>query len=183
MAPPNWEPRPADEAYYEDRTDWYRQGDLFRDVPRSYPFPADASAQVEGRRKFVSGPFDVGFALLLSPSCSMAAQGAEGRYAHPARVLAPVLPLEDLLAAGAIKAGAIDDLRRYDHLVNYCYLPAIPDLMPESMALLYTPVTLHHDLLNGCRVAQLSQIAAVHLKRQLAAHYAGQLFEHDDFDD
>jgi hypothetical protein len=33
------------------------------------------------------------------------------------------------------------------------------------------------------RVAQLSRVAAIHLKRQLASHFGGELFGHEDFDD
>jgi hypothetical protein len=34
--------RPLDAEYYErDRVELFSQGDLFRDVPRAYPLPAD----------------------------------------------------------------------------------------------------------------------------------------------
>lgn len=124
----------------------------------------------------------------------MAAQGEPGSYAHPIRTLAPVLPLERLVAEGAVKDGSLDDLRRYDHLVNYLYLPAIEDAsMPESLALLYAAITVHHDYLEGeddaggesksRRIAQLSEVAAVHLKYKLTALFAGELFSHADFSD
>jgi hypothetical protein len=40
-------------------------------------------------------------------------------------MLAPVIPLQELLDQEAVKAGSIDDLRKYDHLINYFYLPEI----------------------------------------------------------
>jgi len=178
------EPRPADEDYYVDRTEWVRQGDLFQEVPLGYPFPPEALDQSEGKRKFLSGPFDTGFGMLISPTCSMAAQGEEGRYAHPVRVLAPVQPLALVVEEGAIKAEAVAGIRRYDNSANYFYVPSLPEAqLPESVALLYMPITIHHDYLVERRVAQLSRAAAIHLKRQLASHFGGELFGHEDFDD
>ncbi len=114
----------------------------------------------------------------------MAAQGQPGSYAHPFRTVVPVWPLAQLVDEGAIKAGAVDDLRRYDHLVNYMYLPAIEAAeMPESLALLYAPTTLHHDYLEQRRITQLAVPAAVQLKRQLTAHFGGSLFKHEAFED
>jgi len=184
VAREGWEPRPDDDGFYEQRTDYLRQGDLFTEVPLGYPWPPNAVDHKHGSRKFFAGPFEPGFGLLLTPTCSMAAQGKPGFYAHPNRALAPVLPLERLVNEGAIKTGARDDLRRYDHLVNYLYLPALETVgLPESAALLYAPITVHHDYLKDRRVAQLSRSAAIHLKRQLTSHFSGALFRHDAFDD
>jgi hypothetical protein len=177
------ESRPPDERYYAWRTEYLRQGDLFTEVPLGQPFPPNAVDHKEGSRKFISGPFEPGFGLLLTPTCSMAAQGVPGAYAHPHRVLAPVLSLERLVDEGPIKAGTVEDLRRFDPLVNYLYLPPIADAqMPESVALLYAPITLHHDYLtDDRRIAQLSVDALIHLKRQLALFYGGALFSHTAF--
>jgi hypothetical protein len=182
--PPDWELRPADAAYYADRTGYVRQGDLFSGVPLGYPWPPDAIDHAAGRRKFLAGPFEPGIGLLITPTCSMAAQGEPGAYAHPIRTLAPVLPLERLLDEKALKPGSVSDLRRFDHLVNYFYVPPIPEVeMPESLALLYAPITVHHDYLVDRRLAQLSVEGAVHLKLKLAALYGGTLFGHEDFED
>jgi hypothetical protein len=179
----DWELRPADDAYYSERTDYVRQGDLFREVPLGYAWPADAMRHEEGTRKFLSGPFEPGFGLLLTPTCSMTAQRAQG-YAHPIRSLAPVLPVEHLVERGAVKPGSLYDLRERDHLVNYLYLPAIESAeMPESLALLYGTITVHHDYLADRRITQLSEEAARHLKYKLTALYAGELFSHADFSD
>jgi hypothetical protein len=194
LAPTSWELRPPDDEYYADRTQYFRQGDIFRDVPLGYPMPPDAFSHSAGSRKFLSGPFEPGFGLLLTPTCSMAAQGEPGQYAHPVRTLAPIVPLDQLIAAGVVKPGALDDLRRFDHLVNYLYVPPIEEAaMPESLALLYAGITVHHDYLEGGdvadpgngsrRIAQLSEAAAIHLKYKLTALFAGELFSHGDFAD
>lgn len=184
MALTDWEPRPADGGYYAERTSYVRQGDLFRDVPLGYPWPLDAIDHVAGSRKFLAGPFETGFGMLLSPTCSFTAQGAPGEYAHPVRVLAPTLPLEDLVAQDAVRSGSVDDLRVYDHLVNYFYVPPIAEVdLPESLVLLYAAMTIHHDYLEDRRVAQLSESAAIHLKYKLTAFFAGERFSHEDFSD
>jgi hypothetical protein len=90
---------------------------------------------------FLSGPLEFGPAMLITPSCSLGAQGTEG-YAHPVRTLVPVLPLGQLVDQDVVKETALDDLRRFDHLINYLYLPPLEvgeldSSMPESVALLY----------------------------------------------
>ena len=63
--------RPPDQRYYEDRTAWVGQEDIFRDVPLGYPFPADAVDRQVGRRKFSAGPFEPSFGPLLTPNRSL----------------------------------------------------------------------------------------------------------------
>jgi hypothetical protein len=176
--------RPADADYYErDRVELFSQGDLFRDVPLAYPLPADElvveeAARGAGRR-FLSGPLEFGAAMLITPSCSLGAQGTAG-YGHPVRTLAPVIPLAELVGRGVVKETALADLRRFDHLINYMYLPPleVDDLefsMQESVALLYMPVTLHHAFLEGNRVSQLAYRGAQQLQRKLVWFYSGWL--------
>ncbi len=176
--------RPPDADYYErDRVELFSQGDLFRDVPLAYPSPAEElvvdEAEGGGARRFLSGPLEFGPAMLITPSCSLGAQGVAG-YGHPVRTLVPVLPVAELVKRGVVKETALDDLRRFDHLINYMYLPPleVDDLefsMPESVALLYMPVTLHHALLDGQRVAQLAYRGAQQLQRKLVWFYSGWL--------
>src|SRR3990170_5391913 len=113
--------RPADAEYYErERVELFSQGDLFRDVPLAYPLPANellVDEESGGGRRFVSGPLTFGPAMLITPSCSLAAQGTSG-YGHPVRTLVPVVPLAELVERGVIKATALSDLRRFDHLIN-----------------------------------------------------------------
>ena len=76
--------RPGDADYYErDRVDLFSQGDLFRDVPLAYPLPADEVVVDEesgGRRRFLSGPLEFGPAMLITPSCSLGAQGGGANF-------------------------------------------------------------------------------------------------------
>ena len=180
--------RPSDADYYErDRVELFSQGDLFRDIPLAYPLPAEelvVEAEGAGGRRFLSGPLDFGPAMLVTPSCSLAAQGTPG-YGHPVRTLVPILPLTELVDRGVVKETALDDLRRFDHLVNYMYLPPleVAELefsMLESVALLYMPVTLHHAFLEGQRVSQLAYRGAQQLQRKLVWFYSGWL--EDDLD-
>lgn len=184
--------RPSDADYYErDRVELVSQGDLFRDVPLAYPSPGEElvvdEAEGAGGRRFLSGPLAFGPAMLITPSCSLGAQGTTG-YSHPVRTLVPVLPLAVLVERGVVKETALDDLRRFDHLINYMYLPPlkIEELefsMPESVALLYMPVTLHHAFLEGQRVSQLAYRGAQQLQRKLVWFYSGWLEEDlDSFD-
>jgi hypothetical protein len=179
--------RPPDADYERDRIELFSQGDLFRDVPLAHPLPADelvVDDESGGSRRFLSGPLEFGPALLVTPSCSLGAQRAGG-YAHPVRTLVPLLPLAELVEQGVVKETAIDDLRRFDHLINYMYLPPldVDELefsMPESVALLYRPVTLHHAILDGQRVSQLAYRGAQQLQRKLVWFYSGWL--EDDLD-
>ena len=181
--------RPSDADYYErDRVELFSQGDLFRDVPLAYPLPASElvvdEAEGSGSRRFLSGPLEFGPAMLITPSCSLGAQGAAG-YGHPVRTLVPLIPVEELVARGIVKETALADLRRFDHLINSMYVPPL-DLdelefsMPESVALLYMPVTLHHALLEGQRISQLAYRGAQQLQRKLVWFYSGWL--EDDLD-
>jgi hypothetical protein len=180
--------RPLDADYYEhDRVELFSQGDLFRDVPLAYPLPADelvVSEEGGGSRRFLSGPLEFGPAMLITPSCSLGAAGAK-QYAHPVRTLVPLLPLAELVERGVVKETALDDLRRFDHLINYMYLPPleVDELeisIPESVALLYMPLTLHHAFLEGQRVSQLAYRGAQQLQRKLVWFYSGWL--EDDLD-
>ena len=181
--------RPADADYYErDRVELFSQGDLFRDVPLAYPSPAEEilldEEDAAGARRFISGPLSFGPAMLITPSCSLGAQGAAG-YSHPVRTLVPLLPVAELLEREIVKEGAVADLRRFDHLINYMYLPEleVDELqfsMPESLALLYMPVTLHHEMLEENRVTQLAYRGAQQLQRKLVWFYSGWL--EDDLD-
>jgi hypothetical protein len=173
--------RPSDADYYErDRVELFSQGDLFLDMPLAYPLPADELVVDEssrGSRRFLSGPLEFGPAMLITQSCSLVAQGPGG-YAHPVRTLVPELPLIDLVERGVIKETARDDLRRFDHLINYMYLPplevgGLEFAMPEGIALLYMPVTLHHTFLEGQRVSQLAYRGAQQLQRKLVCFYPG----------
>ncbi len=174
--------RPPDDAYYvEPWSDTFLQGDFFDSVPLAIAAPPDAVLMAEGERRFVSGPFDAGTAMLLSPSCTISAQGAPaGTYAMPARTVVPVRSLEELMAAGAIAEHNVGNLRA-DRLRNYLYLPPGGPMDVESVALLYLPITLHHDVIADQRTAQLSAVAYWHLRVKLTGFYAGILLDPSAF--
>lgn len=187
MTPTPTRQRRPEEPYYEERHPYLSQGDIFRDVPLAFPLPAREIVTEEsgslGTRLFLSGPFDVGFAMLITPTCSMRAQGtAPGTYAHPVRTLAVIRPLKDLCDAKLFDESKVGLLRAYDGLINYMYLPALSEHnFPESVAMLYMPVTLHHDMIAGQRIAQLSLLAAQQLQRKLVHFSSGYIIERERF--
>lgn len=170
--------RPADEAYYVDPwSDTFLQGDLFADVPIAITAPPDAVLMDDGERRFVSGPFDAGPAMLLSPSCTIAAQGAPpGTYAMPARTLVPVRRVAELREADVIGEHNVGNLRA-DRLRNYLYLPTGGTIEEESVALLYMPITMHHDVIAKARTAQLTSAAYWHLRVKLIAYNTGLVID------
>jgi hypothetical protein len=122
--------------------------------------------------------------MLITPICSLGAQRAAG-YGHPVRTLVPVIPLAELVGRGVVKETALADIRRFDDLINYMYMPPLATneleyTMPESVALLYMPVTLHHAFLEGQPVSQLAYRSAQQLQRKLVWFYSGWL--EDDLD-
>lgn len=175
--------RPPDDEYYVDPwTEQMLQGDIFLNVPLGMIAPPDAIVIAEGERRFVTGPFDAGPALLISPSCAIAAQGKDvgpGQYAHPARILVPIRPLDELVQAGAISDGNVS-LFRADRLVNYLYLPEGP-AWPESAGLLYLPITIHHDVIAQDRSVQLTGAAFWQLRYKLIAFIGGFKIHPDEF--
>jgi hypothetical protein len=179
------EARPDDQAYYEIRHEYLSQGDIFRNVPAAYPFPLeDLVVEDPGARRFFAGPLDDSYGLLITPSCSMQAQRRPlGEYAHPVRAIVPVVALAQLAADGTIASSALPHLRTYDNLINYMYLPASEAFaIPESVALLWLPVSLHHRQLDGLRVAQLARAGTQQLHRKLQWFYTGMADSRAEFD-
>lgn len=176
-------------AYYEMRTDLLSQGDIFADVPLAYPTPAgeiivdSADEPEEGARAFLSGPLDFGPAMLITPTCSMRSQTQGRSYAHPVRTLVPLRPVAELIEIGLVDAAKRGLAERRDSLINYMWLPGDAALeVEDSLAFLYMPVTLHHDLIVDNRVAQLTYDAASQLQKKLAWHATSLLVDRADFD-
>jgi hypothetical protein len=170
--------RPADDAYYETRIPLMSQGDIFNDVPLAYPVPTEiVEAETSGGvRHFLAGPLEIGRAMLITPTCSMRAQRDPGKYAHPVRTLVPLLPTEFLIEQGLLDASKLGLARKYDGLINYMYVPPHERSgQPESMALLYMPVTLHHDMIDGQRATQLAVEGARQLHRKLVWFFTSWL--------
>jgi hypothetical protein len=73
--------------------------------------------------------------------------------------------------------------RSRDSLINYMYFPPDLDLgLAESMALLYMPVTLHHDMIVDQRIAQLTRDAAQQLQKKLVWHSSSMLLSRSEFE-
>jgi hypothetical protein len=184
------EPRPSG-RYYEQRTTLLSQGDIFADVPLAYPLPAesvifeddDDEDQVPRARRFLSGPFDAGSAMLITPTCSMRSQSAGNDYAHPVRSLVPLRSVEELADLGILDKSKIGLAVGRDSLINDMYIPADRDLgIVESLALLYMPVTLHHDMIADSRVTQLTLEGARQLQKKLVWHASSVLLSRSDFE-
>jgi hypothetical protein len=172
--------------YFEHRVPLLSQGDIFADVPLAYPSPADAIVLEEATgptRSFLSGPLAFGVAMLVTPTCSMRSQTQGGDYAHPVRTLVPLRPVAELIELAILdksKQGLAD---ARDSLINYTYVPAAPALeLPESLALLYMPVTLHHDMIVDSRITQLTYDAASQLQKKLTWFASSLLVDRADFD-
>ena len=110
-----------------------------------------------------------------------AQQTTDAKYAHPVRVLAVMRPVDELLQRGILTADRSGLLRKYDGLINYMYLPEYADEFPESVALLYMTVILHHDIIEGQRITQLAYAGAQQLQRKLVAFASGLLFDRSEF--
>jgi hypothetical protein len=179
------ERRPAG-PYFEMRTQLLSQGDVFGDVPLAYPNPATEVAVEDSpdeARRFLSGPLETGPAMLITPTCSMRSQSSEGGYAHPVRTLVPLRPTDELVELGILDAAKLRLAERRDSLINYMYVPSEPELgLPESLALIYMPVTLHHELIASSRLAQLTFGGASQLQRKLVWHASSILLPRAEFE-
>lgn len=173
-------------GYYETRTDLLSQGDIFRDVPLAYPVPAGELAvatETEGARVFLSGPLDFGLAMLITPTCSMRAQGGAAGYGHRVRTLVPLRTVTELEQAGILDPAKRGLAERRDSLINYMWIPGDSALgIEDSLALLYMPVTLHHDMIAENRLVQMTYEAAQQLQKKLAWYATSMLLDRADFD-
>lgn len=175
-------------AYYEHRTELFSQGDIFMDVPLAYPTPADElvledDEPEETARRFLTGPLAVGPAMLITPTCSLRSRTPGRDYAHPVRTLVPLRPVAELAELEVLDAAKARLAESRDSLINYMYVPGDPALeLEESLALLYMPVTLHHEMIAGGRVAQLTYEAAQQLQKKLTWHASSLLLDRSNFE-
>ena len=180
------EPRPPDDAYFEIRSELLSQGDVFADVPLAYPMPAQEIVEQEAAgtgRRFLSGPLDFGMAMLITPTCSIRSRSGVATYAHAVRTLVPVVRLDrELKDRLSLDTGKLGLLRKYDGLINYMYLPPSKRHgVDESLAFLYMPVTVHHDMIAGQRVTQLAIEGAKQFQRKLVWFTSGYLVGRETF--
>lgn len=172
--------------YFEQRTSLLSQGDIFRDVPLAFPSPADAIVLEDAAdtgRSFLSGPLDYGPAMLITPTCSMRSQAPGLDYAHPVRTLVPLRPVTELIELGILDASKRGLADARDSLINYMFVPSHPRLgLGETLALLYMPVTLHHDMIADARITQLTYDASSQLQKKLTWFASSLLADRADFD-
>ena len=124
--------RPSDAKYYErDRVELFSQVDVFRDVPLAYPLPAEElaidAAEGGGGRRFLSGPLEFGAAMLITPNCSLGAQGTAG-YGHPVRTL---------VAGDSARSTSRSSSSRFPRALRSCTCPS--------------PFTTHSWRASACR--------------------------------
>lgn len=174
--------KPDGEYFVPPSTKTFYQGDIFENVVFGFPSPPEAVALHDGERRFISGPFDVGPAMLVTPTCNMAAQGDEGpptTYAHPVRTLCPIVSLDHLRESGMVTDRNEDNFRA-DKLRPLFFLPPLEANGEVCAALLYMSITVHHDVISENRIAQLSGEAFRHLRVKLMAYHGSYVIDHDD---
>lgn len=94
------------------------------------------------------------------------------------------MPLDEgLISHLGLNEEKLGFLRSYDGLINYMYLPASDGLgLREGLALLYMPITLHHDIIDGQRITQLAIEGARQLHRKLVWYTSRWLESRELFD-
>lgn len=153
-------PRPDNDEYFvAARTEHVAQGDIFRDVR------FNAGLETVGF---------VGFGMLLHYTSNMmtGAPGTPG-YAHDFRLLAPIFPFPMLREMG-LSDDHLVTMRNGDMMGRYMFLPPYPSEFPESGVPLYRPELVRQADLEGKRVVQLQEPAAMQLQRKLARVFFGR---------
>jgi len=149
-------------------------GDLFEAIPfTDQPTTLLLDDEQDAVKHFI-GPVALGYGLLITPTCDMADQRAEGATAHPFRTLVPVVPLALVIEHTHGLGGNAELLRSRDTIHPYMYLPPLPPVLEEeSVACLFRPSLVSDELLADPprRVAQLRPEARRHLKVKLAAYW------------
>jgi hypothetical protein len=180
--------RPDNAEYYVNgRTEHVAQGDIFRDVPfpMALPEPPPREESIGmGTRRVLETPFFMhAHGVLISHSSGFMAQpvGTRG-YAHPYRVLVPVLPIAMLQEQEVLNDDLLRLLRREDKLSNFMFLPPRPGLFgAEHAACLYRPALVHMDLLEGRRLIQMSEVGVQQLQAKIVEAFTGEWIEPAQF--
>jgi hypothetical protein len=177
--------RPDDEDYWI--APWSRvlfSGDVFQAIPfGDQPTTILTDEEAESVKHYL-GEVAFGFGLLISPTCDMYDQLAEEpRAAHPFRVLVPILPLEEVVAAIETVERSVGLLRSRDTLVPYMYLPALQGAFEESVACLFRPSVVADDFLADPprRIVQMHPEARRQLKIKLSRYRARVDVARDQF--
>ncbi len=184
------------EDYYEDRPVAHTaQGDLYEDVPFVYATAAQGEFRSRGSRTRPSEttetviptpPYTV-IGIVCSYTCGFLAQppGVEG-YAHPFRLMAPVVLLRELKSDG-MKNGELRRIRDHGGANGFMYLPwpledpVVDEWQGHATVALYRPALVTQGLLDARRrVARLSQPAQRILGVRLIQVVSANLFDPTD---
>lgn len=179
----------AANRYYQDRPVRHTaQGDLYAEIPRVLAQRPPAKDRPRGSRKRpLSAETLTEHALVCNYTCGFVAQppGNKG-YSHPYRLVASVMPLENLVGARGISPG---EARRLvsNRLVNgLMWLPPPPgstttgtgEFADDWVAALYSMTAVHQDVLDACaRVGRLSMPAQKILITGLVQVMSPNLFD------
>jgi hypothetical protein len=181
----------SNDDYYwngeRDRTEHFAQGDIFSMIPfpmaMEEPPPPDEDTG-EGTRRVLETPLQPEtWGMLLSHTSGFVAQpeGTRG-YAHPFRVMAPIVPMTSLVERGLVPADAVHLLRKEDKMLHYMYLPPCPGGWDgEGAVQLYRPALVHRGLLEGRRIAQLEEPAVRQLMAKVTEAFSGRWFGPENF--
>lgn len=159
--------------YYEDRpVADTAQGDLYEEVPFVYATAVTSNFTARGSRTrpsetaaaVIPTPPYTSIGVVCSYTCGFMAQppGVEG-YAHPFRLVAPLVLLRDLKAEG-MKNGELRRIRDDGGANGFMYLPwpiddpVVDEWHGHAALQLYRPALVTQGLLDARRrIARLSQ--------------------------
>ena len=124
----------------------------------------------------------VGYGMLITYTSGMMKQPPGTRdYKHQFRLVAPIFSFA-MLADQGLTDDQLMDIRVNDKFAAFMYLPAYPDEFEEGAVLPYRAALVKQDVLDGKRVTQLDQAAAVQLQLKLATTFLGGKWDPDDLD-
>lgn len=170
-------PRLRDDEYFEERTEHFAQGDIFREVPFYY---GEMNAVRDVDEPMIPVGY-TGYGVLISYTSGMMSQppGTQG-YLHPWRVVATMTPVEMLTQQGVFTEAQVDQLRRDDNFGRIMYIPPFPGEFRESAIICYRASLVHHDVLADKRITQMQMAAAVQLQGKLATTFLGGKWDPED---
>jgi hypothetical protein len=102
-------------------------------------------------------------------------------YKHSFRLVAPLFSFPTLSDMG-LTVDQLNSLRRSDKFGAFLYLPPYPDHFEESAVVPYRAALVEHEVLEGRRVTQLQQPAAIRLQMKLATTFLGHTWDPEEFD-
>lgn len=171
-------PRLQDDEYFEERTRHFAQGDIFREVPFYY---GEVNPVVNADEPTIAMGY-TGYGVLITYTSGILRQPPKEtrEYAHPWRIVAPLVPIELLVQRGVFTDRQVEQLRRDDNFGRIMYVPSFPGEWRESGIICYQAALVYHDVLEGKRITQLKLPAAVRLQEKLATTFLGGKWNPDD---